>query len=206
MTSFSQALHDARAPISFYLEVRAKAAQSEPLDAVAATLSTVGLDGTPNARMVLVKEVDDEQAASPGFVFYTNRHSEKGRELAQNPVASLVFHYPSIGVQVRIRGSVSPTSDARSDAYFASRPRQSQLGAWASEQSQPIESLKTVQDRFSDFERQYEGEIVPRPPHWGGYRLAPMAIEFWFDGAHRLHERLLFERKDGVWDRTRLAP
>lgn len=206
MHTLHEELAVASDPISFYLRVRALASESEPLGAVAATLSTIGLDGIPSARMVLVKEVDGGRESSSGFVFYTNRRSAKGLELAEKPVAALVFHYPSLGVQVRVRGPVFETSDQRSDAYFSSRPRQSQLGAWASEQSSAIEGVDALLSRFRTFEERYAETIVPRPPHWGGYRVEPTAIEFWLEGPYRLHERMVFERKAGTWTRRRLAP
>lgn len=199
-------LTEAREPLALFLALRERARATEPLDATAATLCTVGLDGVPSARVVLVKEVDRGDSAHEGFVFYTNRNSNKGAELAKHPFAALVFHYPTLGVQVRARGTVVQTSEGRSDAYFASRPRESQLGAWASEQSRPITGLHEVHDRYADFERRYADQIVPRPPHWGGYLVMPQSVEIWLDGQHRLHERVLFERKDAVWTKTRLAP
>lgn len=206
MHRFSSQLAEASEPISLFLTLREFAKSTEPFAATAATLCTVGLDGIPSARVVLVKEVDDAKTPTEGFVFYTNRESAKGRELSRHPFAALVFHYATLGVQVRVRGPVCPTSDSRSDAYFASRPRESQLGAWASEQSRPIAGLPEVHARYDRFALQYAEQIVPRPPHWGGYQLRPTSMEFWLDGAHRLHERVVFERKNENWVCSRLAP
>jgi len=177
------------------------AVAAEPALPEAMTLATVSPEGQPSTRMVLLKAHD-----ARGFVFYTNFDSAKGRDLLANPNASLCFHWKSLGRQVRIDGTVSPVDDAEADAYFASRPRGSQIGAWASEQSAPLESRAALEARVTALEAEHAGGDVPRPPHWSGFRLAPARIEFWQDRPDRLHDRLVFER-DGVgWRETRLQP
>lgn len=167
----------------------------------AMTLATATADGRPSARVVLLKAVDEG-----GFVFYTNLRSRKGRELADNPHGALVFHWQPLEVQVRIEGRVDPVDAAEADAYFATRPRGSQIGAWASDQSEPLESEAQLLSRVADVERRFEGRAVDRPPHWSGYRLVPARIEFWKNRANRLHERRLFTRADGTWRERRLYP
>lgn len=180
----------------------AEAKASEPNDAEAMTLATVGADGRPSARMVLLKGHDAQ-----GFVFYTNSESRKGGELAGNPAAALLFHWKSLRRQVRIEGRVGPASAAEADAYFASRARDSQLGAWASDQSRPLDSRASFEARYDTVKVEFEGRDVPRPPHWWGYRLVPDRIEFWSDRPHRLHERRLFlPGPDGGWAETLLYP
>ncbi|MEI5999543.1 pyridoxamine 5'-phosphate oxidase [Paraburkholderia bengalensis] len=164
------------------------------------TLATVDERGRPSARIVLIKGVDER-----GFVFFTNYESRKGRELAQNPHASLLFYWIELERQVRIEGTVVKTSDAESDAYFASRPVGSRIGAWASEQSKVIESRALLEAREREFSAQY-GENPPRPPHWGGYRLTPEAIEFWQGRPSRLHDRMLYTRVGTDWTISRLSP
>jgi pyridoxamine 5'-phosphate oxidase len=178
-----------------------EAKASEPNDPNACAVATVGADGMPSARMVLLKGHD-----ARGFVFYTNRESRKAGELAGDPKAALLFHWKSLRRQVRIEGPVSIVSDAKSDAYFASRGRDSQLGAWASEQSRPLPDRATFEARFAEMQTRFEGGDVPRPPHWGGYRVAPERIEFWQDRAHRLHERRLFTREGDGWTEGLLYP
>ena len=179
-----------------------EAKASEPNDPNAMALATVGDDGLPDVRMVLLKGYD-----AAGFVFYTHIASQKGRELAENPQAALLFHWKSLRRQIRIEGSLSFASDAESDAYFASRGRDSQLGAWASDQSRPLDSRATFEARFAEIQARFEGQEVPRPRHWGGYRLTPTHIEFWQDRAHRLHERRVFDRAaDGTWSEGLLYP
>ena len=180
----------------------AEAKAGEPNDAEAMTLATVGADGRPSARIVLLKGHD-----GGGFVFYTNSESRKGGELAANPAAALLFHWKSLRRQVRIEGRVGPASAAEADAYFASRARDSQLGAWASDQSRPLESRASFEARYEAVKAEFEGRDVPRPPHWWGYRLVPDRIEFWSDRPHRLHERRLFlPGPDGTWAESLLYP
>lgn len=180
----------------------AEAKAGEPNDAEAMTLATAGTDGRPSARIVLLKGHDKR-----GFVFYTNSQSRKGDELAANPHAALLFHWKSLRRQVRIEGAVSPVSDAEADAYFATRSRDSQLGAWASDQSRPLANRAMFEARFDATKDDHDGRNVPRPPHWWGYRLVPERIEFWNDRAHRLHERRLFTPgADGNWAEGLLYP
>jgi pyridoxamine 5'-phosphate oxidase len=166
----------------------------------AMVLATVSPEGQPSARMVLLKEWDRS-----GFVFYTNTESRKGRELAANPRASLLFWWDRLHRQVRIEGSVERVPDAMADAYFATRPYGSQIGAWASRQSASIPDRAWLEARAAEFRQRYPQD-VPRPPHWGGYRVVPHAFEFWQGRPDRLHDRLFYERVDGVWRRSRLAP
>jgi pyridoxamine 5'-phosphate oxidase len=164
-------------------------------------VATVGPDGQPSARMMLLKQVD-----ARGFVFYTNYESRKGRELAANPRAALVFHWAVLERQVRVEGTVEKLSLAESEAYFRSRPRGSRLGAWASRQSAPLASRAELDQRFRDFEAQFAGRGIPLPPFWGGFRLEPLVIEFWQGRLNRLHDRLRYTRKDGGWVVERLYP
>jgi pyridoxamine 5'-phosphate oxidase len=168
----------------------------------AMTLATATKDGKPSARMVLLKQVDDA-----GFVFYTNYESNKAKELAENPRASLVFYWSQLDRQVRVEGSVGKVSTDESDKYFSSRPRDSQIGALASPQSEVIKSRKVLEQRYADFEEMYRLRTIQRPAHWGGYRLNPERIEFWQSRASRLHDRILYElQADGSWTIKRLAP
>jgi len=178
-----------------------EAAAAEPTLPEAMTLATVSADGRPSTRLVLLKGHDPR-----GFVFYTNFNSAKGQELLSNPNASLCFHWKTLRRQVRIDGPAVPVSDEEADAYFASRPRGSQIGAWASEQSAPVESRTVLEDRVRDLEEEYDGRDVPRPPHWSGFRLAPTRIEFWTDRPDRLHDRQLFARDGDGWREARLQP
>lgn len=178
-------------------------AAGEP-DRTAMVVASADADGRPSVRTVLMKAHD-----ARGFVFYTHLDGRKGRELQDNPRAALLFHWPRVrrGVQVRIEGAVSIVDDAEADAYFASRPRGSQLGAWASEQSQTLESREIFEQRVAAREREFEGREVPRPPRWGGFRVSPERIEFWYGAEYRLHERQLYERgADGAWSRRMLYP
>ncbi len=168
----------------------------------AMTLATAGPDGRPSGRMVLLSSSDER-----GFVFHTNFDSRKGEEIARNPRVALVFWWDPLGLQVRVEGRAEKTSAAESDAYFAGRPRGSQLGAWASDQSRPIPGRAVLEERLRELERRYAGGPVPRPPHWGGYRVVPDAIEFWEQRENRLHDRVLYLRVEGGgWRRERLAP
>jgi pyridoxamine 5'-phosphate oxidase len=176
-------------PLALFGEWYDEAAKSELNDPSAMTLATVGPDGTPSVRMVLLKDFD-----ASGFVFYTNRESRKGRHLMAHPKAALLFHWKSRRRQVRLEGPVSPTTPAEADAYFATRERGSQIGAWASDQSQPLESRFALEKRVAEFAARHIIGKVPRPPHWSGFRLQPLLIEFWQDGAFRLHDRLEYSR------------
>ena len=166
------------------------------------TLATATRDGIPSVRAVLLKGADER-----GFVFYTNFDSRKAEELFANPRAALCFHWKSLGRQVRIEGTASRVTDAEADAYFASRPRDSQIGAWASEQSRPLADRATLENRFADLGRQYANQpVVPRPANWSGFRVEPERIEFWQERPFRLHDRVLFTREGDTWHKTRLFP
>ena len=167
----------------------------------AMTLATATPDGKPSARMVLLKQVDHD-----GFVFYTNYKSAKARELDTNPYAALVFYWAKVDRQVRVEGSLSRTSRDESREYFATRPRESQIGAWASEQSEEIESRAVLEQRAAELEKQYGDSDIDCPEHWGGYRLKPERIEFWKSRIGRLHDRILYQRDGDAWAITRLAP
>jgi pyridoxamine 5'-phosphate oxidase len=185
-----------------------QAEQSEPNDPNAMAVATVDADGMPNVRMVLLKGLDEADALPRGFVFYTNFEGTKGQELLSHPKAALVFHWKSLRRQIRIRGVVSVVSNAEADAYFASRPRQSRIGAWASDQSRPLDSRSTLEASFAKYSMEYAVGDIPRPPHWSGFRITPVEIEFWNDGAFRLHDRIVFRRADqeAAWVQTRLFP
>lgn len=188
-------------PFALFDRWYGEARESEPNDPNAMALATADAGGRPSLRMVLLKGHGPD-----GFVFYTNRESRKAAELAANAQAALLFHWKSLRRQVRIEGAVTLATDAESDAYFASRGRDSQLGAWASDQSRPLDARSTFEDRFAAVEARFAGGDVPRPPHWGGYRVTPRAIEFWQDRAHRLHERRLFTREGDGWREGLLYP
>jgi pyridoxamine 5'-phosphate oxidase len=179
-----------------------EAARSEPADPNAMALATVDADGMPNARMVLLKNMNEH-----GFVFFTNSSSIKGCELDACPRAALVFHWKSLKRQVRVRGSVESVTTVEADNYFACRPRQSQIGAWASQQSMPIESRSALEDAVRVYAAKYP-DVVPRPPHWCGYRIVPEAIEFWHERPFRLHDRIAFKRTSAgdPWTKARLSP
>ena len=178
----------------------AEATASEPNDPNAMALATVGADGRPSVRMVLLKGHDR------GFVFYTNLESRKATDLLATGAAALLFHWKTLRRQVRVEGSIAPVSDAEADAYFASRGRDSRLGAWASDQSRPLADRATFEARFAAMQARFDGQDVPRPPHWSGFRLTPDRIEFWQDRAHRLHERRLFVASGGGWNEGLLYP
>ncbi|NIJ21551.1 pyridoxamine 5'-phosphate oxidase [Sphingomonas naasensis] len=188
-------------PIQLFDTWFAEARASEINDSNAVALATVDGAGQPSVRMVLLKGHGPD-----GFVFYTNRESRKAGELAAVPRAALLFHWKSLRRQIRIEGGVTQVSDAESDAYFASRSRDSQLGAWASDQSRPLDARATFEARYEEMRARFEGGEVPRPPHWGGYRVTPARIEFWQDRAHRLHERRLFVRDGDGWREGLLYP
>jgi pyridoxamine 5'-phosphate oxidase len=187
-------------PIARFLALFEKAKSVEPHDATAMTLATVDARGRPSARMVLLKGID-----ARGFVFFTNRESQKARDLAANAHAALCIHWPASQQQVRVEGRVELATDAESDAYFATRPRESQIGAWASRQSEPLASREELEARAQEIGARYP-DAVPRPPFWGGYRVAPERIELWFAGAGRLHDRFSYERAGADWVMTRLNP
>lgn len=178
-----------------------EAASAQILDVNAMTLATTTRDGDPDARIVLLKGFDDD-----GFVFFTNYESAKGRELAANPRACLLFFWVELERQVRITGPVTKVSRAESEEYFHSRPFESQVGAWASAQSTPVTNRAVLESRYAELTEQYAGQAVPLPAFWGGYRVAPEKVEFWQGRPSRLHDRLLYTRGADGWSRTRLAP
>jgi len=179
----------------------ALAEKSEPL-AETMMLATATPEGAPSLRAVLLKGADEH-----GFVFYTNLDSRKAAELAANRRAALCFHWKSLGRQVRVEGDVAPVGAAEADAYFATRARDSRIGAWASDQSRPMAGRAVLEERFAAFSRQYAGEAaIPRPPNWSGYRVRPQRIEFWQERPHRLHDRILFTRDGERWQKQRLFP
>jgi len=179
-----------------------EAMKSEPLDAVAMTVSTVSAQGTPSARILLLRGFDER-----GFVFFTNYESRKARELEATAHAALTFHWPTREQQVRIEGAVAKTSPEESAAYFASRPRGSQIGAWASSQSEVLSARINLEARVAELEKQYENQIIPCPSNWGGYRVTPLVIEFWQGRASRLHDRLRYTKQASAeWTIERLSP
>ena len=181
-------------PIARFNDALARALRRAPESGNACTLATANRDGIPSARIVLLKECD-----ARGFVFFTNLMSRKAQELRDNPNAALTFFWPEVGEQVRVEGTVEPVSRAESAAYFETRPRLSQLGAWASEQSQPLASRDILSERMAELVRRYDGKDVPCPPHWGGNRVVPRVIEFWHAQAPRWHDREVYVRADGGW-------
>ena len=191
-------------PLPRFTELLATA-RLNPLitEPTAMTLATVGDDGRPSARIVLLKGVD-----ARGFVFYTNYHSRKGREVLAHPDVALVFHWFPLETQVRVEGRAAPVAPDEADAYFAGRPRGSQLGAWASDQSGTLDSRATLEARLAEVTARYQGQPVPRPPHWSGFRVTPLAIEFWKNRVSRLHERELYTRAsaDAPWTMQLLNP
>lgn len=190
-------------PFALFESWFAEAVKSEPNDPNAMALATVDPDGLPDVRMVLLKGHDRN-----GFVFYSHTDSAKGRELAATPKAALLFHWKSLRRQIRIRGPVTRTTDAEADEYFATRPKQAQIGAWASKQSQPLESRFAFEQAIAKVAAKHVIGSVPRPPGWGGFRIAPLQFEFWHDRPFRLHDRIVFERNASAaaWAKTRLYP
>ena len=197
------ALFTGEDPFAIFAEWLTLARAKEPRDANAMALATADAGGAPDVRMVLLKDVSDG-----GFVFYTNTESRKGGQLAQNAQAALCFHWKSVNRQVRVRGGVAPVSAAEADAYFASRARDSRLGAWASDQSRPMEGRFDLQTRVARYAAKFGVGDIPRPPHWSGYRVTPLRMEFWRERAFRLHDRRVFERRgpDTPWATARLYP
>ena len=188
-------------PIGLFLEWLADARAHEINDSNAMGLSTVDADGVPDSRMVLLKDVDPR-----GFTFYSNEHSAKGQQLAGRPAAALLFHWKSLRRQVRIRGVVEPVNGEEADAYFASRARESRIGAWASEQSRPLDSRAILEAAVAEQTTRFEGRDVPRPANWTGWRVVPDRIEFWRDRPFRLHDRLSFQKQQEGWVTSRLYP
>ena len=188
-------------PFQLFDEWFSEARASEPNEPEAMAVATTGEDRRPSVRMVLLKAHGPE-----GFTFYTHEQSAKGQDLAENPQAALLFHWKTLCRQIRIEGSVERVSAAEADAYFASRVRDSQLGAWASDQSRPLDGRETFERQFEKAKQKFEGREVPRPATWGGYRLIPERIEFWTAREHRLHERRLFIRDGGQWSEGLLYP
>lgn len=189
-------------PFRLFAEWLADAERSEPNDPNAVALATVDAEGMPNVRMVLLKGVDER-----GFVFYSNFESTKGREILATMKAAMCFHWKSLRRQVRVRGPVEKVSAAEADAYFASRPRGSRIGAWASKQSRPLESRFALEKAVADYTAKFAIGEIPRPEYWSGLRIVPETIEFWHDRPFRLHDRVIFSREDGgAWSKTRLYP
>ncbi len=188
-------------PIARFQQSLLRASQSETFDASRVALATATQGGRPSVRFVLLKQVDER-----GFVFYTNFESRKGRELADNPQAAMAFHWSTTGEQIRVEGAVETVSDGEADAYFATRPRGSQIGAWASQQSAVISGRAELEERVASLEETYRERAIPRPSNWGGFRLIPSHIEFWHDRTCRLHDRHLYTRAAKGWDLTLLSP
>jgi pyridoxamine 5'-phosphate oxidase len=188
-------------PINLFDQWFAEARAAEVNDPEAMALATADESGRPSVRMVLLKD-----HGAGGFTFYTNAHSAKGEQLAANPRAALLFHWKTLRRQVRVEGLVESVGEAEADAYFATRARDSQLGAWASDQSRPLDARATFERRVDEAAQRFDGQAVPRPPHWRGYRVVPERMEFWSDRPHRLHERRLFIRDDAGWREGLLYP
>ena len=188
-------------PITQFHEWFRLAQDNEINDPNAMALATIGTDGWPQVRIVLLKSYDTN-----GFCFFTNSNSAKGAALAANPRAALCFHWKTLQRQIRITGPVEKLSATEDDDYFVRRYRISQLGAWASLQSQPLDSMATLETRLGEITQRYENSEVPRPPHWGGYRIVPQAMEFWAERPHRLHERMIYHRVGDDWRQERLYP
>jgi len=188
-------------PFSLFDAWFKEARETELNDSNAMTIATANTDGQPAARMVLLKGHGPD-----GFVFYTNQESRKAADIAANPKAAILFHWKSLRRQIRIEGSLSTVENATADAYFATRSRDSQLGAWASDQSRPLDSRETFEARYSEAKARFDGKDVSRPPYWSGYRLAPQYFEFWQDGEHRLHHRRIFKPDGEGWTEGLLYP
>jgi len=206
MDEKAQAAQDftaAKDPLFLFREWLAEAERTEPADPEAMAVATVDAEGMPNVRMILLKGADEH-----GFVFYTNCESAKGLELAANPKAALLFYWKSLGRQIRIRGAIEPVTDAEADAYFATRHRESRIGAWASSQSRPLASRAALDESVACYTKEFADGDVPRPSYWHGYRVRPIEIEFWQHRDFRLHDRIVFRRPtpDGAWTKTRLYP
>jgi pyridoxamine 5'-phosphate oxidase len=193
----------AEEPFALFRRWMAEAEASESADPEAMAVATVDADGLPNVRMILLKGADER-----GFVFYTNCESTKGQELAATPKAALLFYWKSLGRQIRIRGPIEPATEAEADAYFATRHRESRIGAWASSQSRPLASRAALEKAVQRYTEDFADGDVLRPAYWRGYRVRPVEIEFWQNGDFRLHDRIVFRRTtpDGVWTKTRLYP
>ena len=196
-----ETIFDRTEPIGLFVDWLGDATGTEPNDPNAMTLSTVDAQGAPDGRIVLLKDVD-----ARGFTFYSNRESAKGEALAAHPHAALLFHWKSLRRQVRVRGAIEPVTAAEADAYFASRARESRIGAWASDQSRPLDSRAALEAAVARETARFEGEDVPRPERWTGWRVIPDSVEFWRDRPFRLHDRLRFDRDGEGWTRTRLWP
>jgi len=195
-------LETATDPFALFAAWMSVAEKTEPNDPNAMTVATVDPDGLPDARILLLKGFDDR-----GFVFYTNLESAKGQQLLATHKVALVFHWKSLHRQVRARGPVEPVTEEEADIYFNSRRKGSRIGAWASQQSRPLESRDALLGRVTELEAQYPGDSVPRPPHWSGFRLKPTQLEFWRDGEFRLHDRFVFTpTPNGGWEKQRLNP
>ncbi len=193
-------------PYSLFDAWFAEARSTEINDSNAMALATTGADGQPSVRMVLLKGHGRDVASHGGFIFYTNFESRKATQLVDNAQVALLFHWKSLRRQIRIEGKASPVDDATADAYFATRSRNSQLGAWASDQSRPLPNRATFEGRFAEVESRFDGQDVPRPPHWSGWLVSPDRIEFWQDREFRLHERWLYQRDGSSWTTGMLYP
>jgi pyridoxamine 5'-phosphate oxidase len=195
-------------PFALFHAWMADAEKTEPNDPNAMAIATVDPSGLPNVRTVLLKGVDDASSPERGFVFYTNFESAKGHELLANPKAALLFHWKTLERQVRIRGAVSLASHQEADAYYASRPQMSRIGAWASHQSRPLSSRDVLEARIQHYEKKFSDGVIPRPSYWSGFRIVPTEIEFWASRPFRLHDRIVFRRDapHDSWQKTRLYP
>lgn len=196
-----ETIFDRPEPIGLIIDWLADARAHEPNDPNAMALSTVDADGAPDCRMVLLKDID-----ARGLTFYSNAESAKGLQLAGNPNVALLFHWKTLRRQIRVRGTVQPVTPAEADAYFASRARESRIGAWASDQSRPLPDRATLEAAVDRETARFDGVDPSRPPHWTGWRVIPRSVEFWRDRPYRLHDRLRFDRAVDAWTKTRLQP